>query len=66
MPSLFRGKEEGVLQTRKPLGLEAEPRKMVLPVTGSGISKSRANSNEQTNKQTNAEDLNITISQLSQ
>ena len=35
MPSLFGGEEEGVLQTRQPLGLEAEPRNRGLPITGS-------------------------------
>ena len=34
MPSLFGGEEEGVLQTCQPLGLEAEPRNMGLPITG--------------------------------
>ena len=37
--------EEGVLQTRQPLGLEAEPRNRGLPKTESG-----AQSNKQTNK----------------
>ena len=35
MPSLFGGEEEGVLLTRQPLGLEAEPRNRGLPITGS-------------------------------
>ena len=35
--SLLRGEEEGVLQTRQPLGLEAEPRNRGLPITGSQI-----------------------------
>ena len=37
--------EEGVLQTRQPLGLEAVPRNRGLPITGQG---SRAQSNKQT------------------
>ena len=35
MPSLFRGEEEGVLQTCQLLELEAEPRIRGLPITGS-------------------------------
>jgi len=41
--------EEGVLQTRQPLGLEAEPRDRGLPITGSRI----WGPIKQTNKQTN-------------
>ena len=40
--------EEGVLQTRQPLGLEAEPRDRGLPITGSRI----WGPIKQTNKQT--------------
>ena len=35
MPSLFGVEEEGVLQTRQPLGLEAEPCNRGLPISGS-------------------------------
>ena len=38
--------EEGVLQTRQPLGLEAEPRNRGLPITGS-----QSPAPNQTNKQ---------------
>ena len=46
MPSLFGGEEEGVLQTRQPLGLEAEPCNRGLPITGSqspGPNKTKQN-----------------------
>ena len=48
MPSLFKGEEEGVLQTRQPLGLEAEPRNRGLPITGS--QSPGPNQTKQTNK----------------
>ena len=35
MPSLFGGEEEGVLQTRQPHWLEAEPHNRGLPISGS-------------------------------
>ena len=46
--------EEGVLQTRQPLGLEAEPRDRGLPITGSRIWGPI--------KQTNKQDWSITVS----
>ena len=42
--------EEGVLQTRQPLGLEAEPRDRGLPITGSRIWGPIKQTNKQTNK----------------
>ena len=52
MPSLFGGEEEGVLQTRQPLGLEAEPRNRGLPITGSQSPGPNQTKTKQTKKQT--------------
>ena len=44
--------EEGVLQTRQPLGLEAEPRDRGLPITGSRIWGPIKQTNKQTKRWT--------------
>ena len=59
IPSLFKGEEEGVLQTRQPLGLEAEPCNRGLSITGSQNPRyNQTNTNKQT-KQTNKQKLFI-------
>ena len=58
MPSLFGGEEEGGLQTRQPLGLEAEPRNRGLLITGS--QSPGPIQNKQKGNKTNLSSLNKT------